>query len=134
MEQIEGFSLDGLLESPLTTDRWEDVLQRTVDAVKEINIRDVVVGDCRPGDVIVQTNTGIPIILDFAQAATWDSKENENFIQVVRQNNNPKYVVSWLASRVEREEGIELRIVYPGLDQVFNLKTGEAKREERKGR
>lgn len=109
MEQIEGFSLNELLSSPLPTERWEDVLQMTVDGVREVNTRGVVVGDCRPGNVMVQLNTGTPIIHDFAQATTWDSKEIAEFIEVARRNNNPKYIVSWLASHVKREKGIKLR-------------------------
>lgn len=125
MEQIEGFSLDDLLSSPLTADRWEDVLQRTVDSTKEINIRGVVMSDCRSGNVMVQTSNGTPIIHDFAQANTWDSKDNDKRIEALCQNNNPKHIVWSLVTRAEREKGMKLRIVYPNLDRIFNLKSEE---------
>lgn len=126
MEQIEGFSLDDLLSSPLTADRWEDVLQRTVDSAKEINIRGVVMSDCRPSNVMVQTRSGAPIVYDFAKAITLDSQDNDEFVEAVCQSDNPKQIVGSLATRVEREEGIKLRIAYPDLDRIFRLSAGES--------
>lgn len=126
MGQIEGFSLDDLLSSPLTADRWEDVLQRTVDSAKEINISGMVMSDCRSGNVIVQTRSGAPIVYDFAKAITWDSQDNDEFIEAVCQNNNPKQIVWSLATRVERKQGIKLRIAYPDLDRIFRLSAGES--------
>lgn len=117
MERIDGFDLDGLLPSPLTVDKWECVLQKTVNAAKEISVRGVVLGDCGPGNVLVQTNIGNPA-------------SDEELSLAILQTNNPRHTAWWLASRVEKEKGIKLRIVYPDLGCIFHLKTGYSEKEK----
>lgn len=73
MEHIDGFSLDTLAASPLPVDRWASVLQRAVDVVTEINLRGVVLGDGRPGNVIVEMRSAAPFVHDFAQSRVFFS-------------------------------------------------------------
>lgn len=74
-------------------DKWEGILQQTVDTAREIHIRGVVMGECQPGNVIVQVERCIPIIHDFAQAKAWDPMDTGELIEVICQKNNPRNII-----------------------------------------
>lgn len=125
MDRIDGFRLADLASSPLPTDKWEGTLQRTIDIATKINMKGVILGDCRPGNVLVETLSGMPFIHDFAQSHTWDTND-EDFGFVVCENQNPRRVVSSLVNRLQKEKEIELNLVYPVLHELVGLTKEEA--------
>lgn len=125
MEQIEGFSLDKLLSNPTLLDegKWKNVLQRVVDTAKDINERGVVLGDCRPGNVLIRASSETPFFHDFAQATIFDPKYRKQLFEAAVQNNNPGNLVKRLVSYLETRKKAKLGIKFPEMDQVMNLNT-----------
>lgn len=122
MEQIEGFSLDKLPSNPTLLDEgeWKNVLQRVVDTAKDINERGVVLGDCRPGNVLIRASSETPFFHDFAQATTFDPNHRKQLFEAVVQNNNPGNLVKRLVSCLETRKNAKLGIKFPEMDQVMD--------------
>lgn len=101
MEQIDGCPLSKLTPSIVPTDKLEGILQRTIDIATKVNMRGVILGDCRPGNVLVETGSATPFVHDFAQSWTWDTSDEE-FGLVVCENQNPRRSVA--AGRGQRNQ------------------------------
>lgn len=124
MEEIDGFSLDGLASSPLPPSTWKDLLQRTLNSAKEINMRGVVWFDGRAGNVIVNTSNKAPFIHDFAQFCVLrgeDPKNDRDYGELASSFNNATGIVIPLANRLQRETGILLDLEYPDMWLVLGL-------------
>lgn len=109
MEQIDGCPLSKLTPSVVPTDKLEGILQRTIDIATKVNMRGVILGDCRPGYVLVETGSATPFVHDFAQSWTWDTSDEE-FGRVVCENQNPRRIVTGLAGRWQQAEGKEIKM------------------------
>lgn len=123
-EEIDGFSVDGLASSPLPPNTWKDVLQRIINATREINMRGVVLYDGRAGNVIVKTSSKTPFIHDFAQCCVLrgaNPKSDRDYGELASTYNNPRGIVIPLASRLQREAGIVLDLEYPDLWSLLGL-------------
>lgn len=125
MEQIDDFPLAGLASSLVPEGKWEGILQRTVETVTDINMRGVILDDCRSGNVLVEIHIKIPFIHDFAQSVIWDTSDKD-FGMVVCGNQNPRNLVSGLADRLQKEENDKLNLVYPELHELIGLTKVEA--------
>lgn len=117
MEKIDGFSLNMLYSDPTLLDegKWQNVLQRVVDTSKDINERGVVLGDCRPGNVLICASSETPFFHDFAQSTTFDPKDRKQLVESVLQNNNFGNLVRRLESCLETKKKAKLGVMYPDI-------------------
>lgn len=115
LESITGFPLSQIGIHPLSPspEQWESILQRAIDNVEKINRSGVVMSDCRPGNVLVETSSWKPFMYDFAQASVGDLEDIEDFGLSVYQNDNPRGLMWVLAARIEKEKGLKMSLRYP---------------------
>ncbi|KAG5746101.1 hypothetical protein H9Q70_011195 [Fusarium xylarioides] len=70
LQHIPGVNLDDIIEEearPTTQQGWTSLIQKAIDATYEINKRGVILDDSAPRNVVVETSTFQPFIIDFAQ-------------------------------------------------------------------
>lgn len=149
LELIPGHSLSDLATSPLAPldrGKWPAIVQSAVDIVHQINIRGVLLCDCRPGNVVVkQDDSHAPVIIDFAQCwfkdwlvKLWEDGEDgvvdedsddegsddEEWDPDVeychRICNNPAGIGAVMTTRLLRTTGVKLDIKYPDYDKIID--------------
>jgi hypothetical protein len=122
---IDGRSLWRLADRPNAPKEEElgGIIQMAVDIADAINDRGVIMGDCRPQNVIVERETRQPFIHDFAQCCFKetcvydpDDPNDQGYQDSVYQHGNPKAIGMVMATRVKRELGFELNIRYRNLE------------------
>ncbi|RYP81140.1 hypothetical protein DL769_002149 [Monosporascus sp. CRB-8-3] len=123
LQKVYGFELTDLLsklpDNPLA---WEEIIQNSVDAAKEINRAGVIHMDCSPRNVLVarlDEHTFQPFIIDFALSAfKWQFEDTDDLLDLngfqcnVHMNNNPKAIGVSMVSDVEKATGYKPRINY----------------------
>lgn len=127
MDQIDGFRLSDLASSPLPMDKWDGILQRTIDLATEINMKGVIMGDCRPSNVLIDGSGGMPFIHDFAASSTLDTNDKEFGYRVI-ETQNPKSSVASVVNRLQKEKDGEIgkNLVLPVLHELVGLTKEEA--------
>lgn len=82
LEYVSGIPLSDLENCPPIPDRreWSKILQEVANTAERINLAGVVMRDCRPGNVLLRTNTWQPVFLDFAQAFVVLMMERRNLV------------------------------------------------------
>jgi hypothetical protein len=135
LQYIPGSNLIDLDSSPIDFKEWPILVQHAVDLVHNINKYGVVMQDCSPRNVIVDQQSQLPFVIDFAQCwfkhemKMWDtpsepgSEEGEEididleaeYWDRVVSTDNPGAIGSVMSMRLQREKGIELKVQYPDI-------------------
>lgn len=152
LQFIPGYSLSDLGTSQLAPSEPEicqEIVQTAVDAVHDINRRGVLIGDCGPSNVVVNSNSNTPFIRKFAQSRFKDKligllKELGNMgcpectVECLDEDEGEdeqwdpeveywKYVRYWnpreiglvMEGEMQRRKGIELDIKYPDIRSII---------------
>ncbi|KAF9767737.1 hypothetical protein IL306_015053 [Fusarium sp. DS 682] len=139
LQFIPGCSFNDLPQSPsapASLDKWSALVQTAVDAAFEINKRGIIINDSGPDNVIVDTDTEKPFIVDFAQCAfkdrlfqLWEETErNESWtpegewIEAVNKANNPASIGRVMVNKVQESHGFPFGVTYPDCEKVLELK------------
>ncbi|KAK4242090.1 hypothetical protein C8A03DRAFT_40512 [Achaetomium macrosporum] len=137
LQFIPGYTLSHLPTSPLAPpepEKWQAIIQAAVDAVHEIGRRGVLHRSAAPHNVVVNSRTQTPYIVDFANCdfkdrmiKLWkeigrldddDDGEIEYWENVVTQNNE-QAIGGLMAARLQRAKGVKLDIKYPDCDRIL---------------
>lgn len=135
IQRIKGSSLFQLADggqSALQNEALESIVQRTVNIANIINERGVIMRDCRPENVIVESATSQPFIHDFAQcffrencAYNPNDPNDRGYLDYVRQHGNPRAIGMVMTKLVSRERGFQLNIQYPELEEAAQEETSK---------
>ncbi|KAI0397520.1 hypothetical protein F5Y17DRAFT_464587 [Xylariaceae sp. FL0594] len=135
LELISGYSLRDIGTSPLAPPDpadWSAVVQAAVDAAFEINKHGVTVGDCQPRNVVVDSSTQRPFIIDLARCGFRDeileSEEDEGedtdpevrFWEDAATVDNTGAIGKVMMARLQRTRGIELKLEFPRYSKVID--------------
>ncbi|RYP08293.1 hypothetical protein DL765_008835 [Monosporascus sp. GIB2] len=123
LQKICGFNLSELLfKLPNNLLAWEEIIQNTVNAVKEINRAGVIHVTLDPDDVVVarlDEHTFQPFIIDFTNVALrWlfegpaGAHEFTSFEACLNFHQNPLAIVAVMVPYVEKATGYKPRINY----------------------
>ncbi|KAL7935676.1 hypothetical protein V8C35DRAFT_259607 [Trichoderma chlorosporum] len=139
LQYVPGFNLIDLDKSSVDVKKWPVLVQRAVDVAHKINERGVVVLDCSPRNVIVDEQSQLPVVIDFAQCwfkhemkirsallepGNKKEKEEEGEIDVdleaeywdrVVSTDNPGAIGAVMSTRLKREKGVGIKIQYPDI-------------------
>lgn len=158
LQQITGFKLIDLPTAPVPQDPdlWQDIIQRAVNATRDINLRGVHLEDSSARNVMVDRETYRPYIIDFAQSVfkkklvavrladrcskaelsdeegPMDEEEEFNgdveFLVELRTFDNTRAVGVSMAMRMEELKGAKMAINYPDWEKLME----EARRTQGK--
>ncbi|KAK3304587.1 uncharacterized protein B0T15DRAFT_568372 [Chaetomium strumarium] len=137
LQFIPGHTLSQLHTSPLALlepEKWQAIIQAAVDAVHEIDKRGVLNMSVAPHNVVVNSRTQTPYIVDFGNCdfkdrmiKLWkesgrmdddDDEEIEYWERVVTQNNG-QAIGGAMAARLQRAHGVKLDIKYPDCAMIL---------------
>jgi len=115
VEYIEGFSLSDLGVQPISSvprERWHGIIQRAVDAARDINDSGVINYDCQPRNVMVDRQTLEPKHIDFAQCRFAEDMGWKEFGELKYSMGNPRAMGSVMVAKLQKTEhfqGPEIR-------------------------
>ncbi|EAQ83994.1 hypothetical protein CHGG_10398 [Chaetomium globosum CBS 148.51] len=137
LQRVAGYPLYDLPTSPQAPSDmglWPDIVQAAVDAVHMIDRRGVLNTNCAPYNIVVDSHSHTPFIIDFASCRfkerliqQWrdngrmgddDDPEIEYWEEVVTVNNEGAIGVA-MAARLRQMKGLELSIRYPNSQKIL---------------
>ncbi|KAF4446842.1 hypothetical protein F53441_9546 [Fusarium austroafricanum] len=147
LQFIPGCSLWDLPESPsapTSQEEWTSIVQRVVNGANEINKRDIRLLDSCPRNVVVDTASYQPFIIDLAQCDFKDKffKDYENFCfgdgqedwnpevdwcENMRLSENPASIGLVIQSKLGKTQGILIEIEYPDCTKILDHDDDDAK-------
>jgi hypothetical protein len=140
LQAIGGYKLWDIATAPgapANPAAWPAIIQSAANAAHEINKRGVFMEDCAPRNVVVDSRTQRPFIIDLAQcefrdrlAEVWqaiddddddeDSDPDVRYWQLMRQSNNPGKIGAPMVRRLQLQKGMKLQgLTYPDYDGII---------------
>ncbi|KAL2126374.1 hypothetical protein VTI74DRAFT_1092 [Chaetomium olivicolor] len=139
LEVIDGYRLWDIATSqgaPADPKQWPAIIQAAADAAHMINKRGVLMEDCAPRNVIVETRLQKPFIIDLAQCLfkdkmvrrwlengyaddddDWDPEEE--YWERARQHSNPAAIGVVMRTRLLQQKGMKLDIKFPDYEKIM---------------
>jgi hypothetical protein len=137
LERVRGYPLYELPTSPRAPsdmELWSGIVQAAVDAVHEIDSRGVLNNNCSPYNIVVDSSSHTPFIIDFASCwfkeqliQQWrdsgrmdddDDPDIEYWEEVVTVNNEGA-IGAVMTARLRQMKGLELNIRYPNSEKIL---------------
>ncbi|KAH6622810.1 hypothetical protein F5144DRAFT_495948 [Chaetomium tenue] len=137
LQRVAGYPLYELPTSPQAPSDmglWPDIVQAAVDAVHTIDRRGVLNNNCAPYNIVVDSRSHTPFIIDFASCwfkerliRQWrdngvmgddDDPDIEYWEKVVTVNNEGA-IGAVMAARLRQMKGLELNFRYPNSQKIL---------------
>ncbi|KAL2193174.1 hypothetical protein P885DRAFT_46007 [Corynascus similis CBS 632.67] len=139
LEVVDGYRLWDIATSqdaPADPKQWPAIIQTAVDAAHQINTRGILMEDCAPRNVMVDTRLQKPFIIDFAQCLFKDkmitrwlengyADDDDDWVpegeywERVRQHDNPGAIGAVMRTRLLQQKGIELDVKFPDCYKII---------------
>ncbi|KAH6848316.1 hypothetical protein B0I37DRAFT_161172 [Chaetomium sp. MPI-CAGE-AT-0009] len=137
LEHIPGYPLSELPTSrlaPSDTQLWPGIVQAAVDAVHEIDSRGVLNKNCAPYNIVVNSRSQTPFVVDFASCdfkeqliQRWkdigwmddDDDPDIEYWEAVVTANNEGAIGAVMTARLRQMKGLELNLQYPNSQKIL---------------